>query len=474
MKWSSALLVFALGVAGAGWPWTADAAQSARRISIEYRGPLRDALRKIAADGGINLVVSGEMNEDAEVYLRLKAVTPEEALRTVASAHHLRIDQSGSIWTVRPMTEQERASESAMPPPPDTSAPRDSEPPSDKPAPPASSDDAEAAASARAAKEAAEALAASPADDHRRGVDTKRLKQNLKQLQKDLRRHRVRANDRVVQGSMVIEENETIHNATTIGGSLTVNGNTTGDAVALGGSLTVNGHIGGNAVAMGGSIHLGPKAVVDGDVAAVGGEVSKEEGAEIGGNQTSSSALANFGLKNLIDEMKSQDRHEHSSFPRFAAPGFFLRYAFFFIVAFFFAVFLPARMRQVEQELEAQPVLCGLTGLVAVVALAPVCIFLVFIPILGWLTLPVVVVLALAAAAMSLAAITQEIGMRLPFFRGKRTQALVLAMGALVLTIVSEIWFLGPLALLLAVTLAFGAVVRTRFGQMPKGVPQPI
>jgi hypothetical protein len=34
--------------------------------------------------------------------------------------------------------------------------------------------------------------------------------------------------------------------------------------------------------------------------------------------------------------------------------------------------------------------------------------------------------------------------------------------------------YLGPLAIAVLMTIAFGAAIRTRFGQAPKGVPQPI
>ncbi|HZA50994.1 MAG TPA: STN domain-containing protein [Myxococcaceae bacterium] len=106
------LLVGAQGAHAA--PPEARPAATGRRVSIEFRGSLRDALKQIASKGGLNLVVTGNLEQDAEVYL--KDVSPEEALRTVAAAYNLRIQRSGSIWTLRPMTREEI--ESAPPPPP--------------------------------------------------------------------------------------------------------------------------------------------------------------------------------------------------------------------------------------------------------------------------------------------------------------------------------------------------------------------
>src|SRR5258708_21947836 len=114
MKWVRLTLVVAL--AGVGLRSPGASASSPKRISIEYRGPLKDALKKIANEGGINLVVAGNLNQDVEVYL--KGVSPEEALRTVANAYQLRINPSGSIWTVRPMTDEERLFTPPAPAPP--------------------------------------------------------------------------------------------------------------------------------------------------------------------------------------------------------------------------------------------------------------------------------------------------------------------------------------------------------------------
>jgi hypothetical protein len=40
--------------------------------------------------------------------------------------------------------------------------------------------------------------------------------------------------------------------------------------------------------------------------------------------------------------------------------------------------------------------------------------------------------------------------------------------------LVSKVPYLGSLAIAVLMVLAFGAAIRTRFGQAPKGIPQPI
>src|SRR5712692_2430114 len=420
MKWLQ--LAWVVALAGMGLQAPAAGAGSPKRISIQYRGPLNDALKKIAAEGGINLVASGDLNQDAEVYL--KGVSPEEALRTVATAYHLKIDQSGSIWTLRPMTDEERLAPPAPAPPPPP-GPREAE--SMAPEPNSSPDKEDSPASERAMRDAAEAIAKSHAEPPK-PVNPKLLKKTIKDITK--RRRHPGSNDRVANGSLVI----------------------------------------------GGSVHLGPNAVVEHDVVALGGDVTKDEGAEIGGG--SSSATAGFGIDGLMRKIgrdvakASEDEEDGASSRRwshgssFSFSSFLLWFAFFFAVGFMLMVFAPNRMHQIETDLKSEPLKCGLAGLVGFIALIPLLIVLI-ISIVGWLVLPVVVFLACLGVAMGMSAVANEIGMRLPFFRGKKTQALVLAVGTAVLLLVSKVPYLGPLAIMILGILAFGAVIRTRFGQAP-------
>jgi len=468
MKGVRLFFLVAVAATGALLRVPANAAAPAK-ISIEYRGPLNEAVRKIAAAGGINLVTSGDLSQEVEVYLR--GVTAEEALRTVAAAHHLRIDQSGSIWTLRPLTDVERLAEPPPPAPPAPPAPRAAETPDSETASPPEVND--------------ELQRSGP--DRGKPVNPKLLKKRIKEMTREMtRRHRrPGSSDRVAQGSLTIDEGETVHNATALGGSLLVNGTVTGDAASFGGSLTVNGHVAGDATAIGGSVHLGPNAVVDGDVVAFGGQVSKEEGAEIGGDQTSSDALTSTGITSLLNALrkdKPNSNHAdngaagHGSWLHglhIGMPSFLLWFAFLFAVGFMLMVFAPNRMHQIESDLKSEPLKCGLVGFVGFVALIPLSAMLV-ITVVGILVVPVVLFLACLGVAMGMSAVANEIGMRLPFFRGRKTQALVLAVGTLVLLLVAKVPVIGPLAIAVLMTLAFGAAIRTRFGQAPKGVPQPI
>ncbi|MFP2934343.1 hypothetical protein ACLESO_56360, partial [Pyxidicoccus sp. 3LG] len=109
MKISSRLLLpalllgapLALGAEAQSAPKAEVSAPAARTIDVSFRGSLRDALKTIADKGGLNLVVTGDLDTPAEVHLR--GVTANQALRTVARAYSLRLEQDGSIFTLRPM-----------------------------------------------------------------------------------------------------------------------------------------------------------------------------------------------------------------------------------------------------------------------------------------------------------------------------------------------------------------------------------
>src|SRR5437764_11859551 len=65
------------------------APKAAKRITIKFNGTLREALKEIADKGGINLVITGELKDPAEVFL--KDLPADEVLQTVADAHGLKV-----------------------------------------------------------------------------------------------------------------------------------------------------------------------------------------------------------------------------------------------------------------------------------------------------------------------------------------------------------------------------------------------
>ena len=96
---SLVVLAMCLGAPTLAAEAPAAAPSGAARISVEFRGPLREALHQLANKGHINLLVTEPLDNEAQVYLH--DVTAEQALKSVAAAYHLKLEQADGLWTVR-------------------------------------------------------------------------------------------------------------------------------------------------------------------------------------------------------------------------------------------------------------------------------------------------------------------------------------------------------------------------------------
>jgi hypothetical protein len=430
-------------------------AEASPRITLKFHGPLRDAAERIATEGKLNVVVRGELDEDAELFFQ--NVPADEALQTLAQAYGLSLEKHGTIYTLRP-----RGSEGS---PPRMIAPLPPIPPT-PPTPPTPPSLGSHHGKADSAEEDGDDSDKDDNDDedadasaaHTQWADKmaqlKDLK-DLKDLKGLLRFHKSGGGSdkqTVGTGNVVVEEEEEVD-----------------DAIAYGGSLVVKGRVRGDATAFGGNVHLGPHAVVHGDAVAFGGTVEREPGAKVHG-ETLSFGGSNGGVlgKHPLSA-KNLEKHSHS-----ALPGLLAQFAVYFALGFVFLMFAPKPMKQIESELRRDPLRCGLTGVLGGAAILGLTVLLT-ITLVG---IPFAVVLVLAAAvglAMGFSALASEVGTRLPVLRANRkTQAAVLALGILVFLVVELIPILGPLVLFCAGCFALGATIRTRFGTRPREFPEAI
>ncbi len=439
-------------------------APAASTVDISFRGTLRDALKTIADKGGLNLVVTGDLDSPAEVHLR--GVTASQALRTVARAYSLRLDQDGTIYTLRPMTEQEkRAAASGENEP--------AEPQAEPATPPVAS---------------APPIVVAPPTPPRPDrlpeeirEEMKRARDEMKRARDEVRRNMRRSGSRnvVARGqNLEVKEGQTVESAVVYGGNLVVNGHVKDDAVAFGGNLEVHGRVDGDAHAFGGNVILGPDAHVEGDVSAFGGSVERDDAAQVDGSIESFGG-AGIGrmvageIKKGMKDAKGPSERRRERDDGAGLAGFILTFAVLFGLGFLGQMFFPARMKQLGEEVRRKPALTGVVGLLGLMAMIPLTVVLC-ITIIG---IPVALVLWMAtplAAALGYAAVASELGTKLPILRGRKTQAVVLALGLLVLMVVGALPIVGPVITTLVALMALGAVIRTRFGQRPQGMPEPI
>lgn len=457
-------------------PILAAVALAAGPVSLQYEGPLKDALKEIAQKGGLNVVVAAPLNETVQV--NLTDVSAEEALATVAKVYHLEVTHEGKLWVIRAAgpadakTPAPAASPVAPVPPVPPVAPVAN--PAD---PDALRDHAdqvrEAAEQAREQAEAMREAAQEQAEAAREQA------QELAEAQRE--EAQAMAEHARAQAEVARAQAEVMKQRVGTGGPVRVEAGTTVDtAVAYGGPVIVEAGavVNGDAVAFGGDVVLEEGAVVNGDAVAFGGAVVKAEGAQVHGDSVNFGGTG-FGSAMARSMVKTQKAQKvtssgdakgsgHSVGNRVA--GFLAQFAVLFGLGFLLMMFAPQRMKTLDANIRAEPVKNGLAGFLGLVAAVPATVLLV-VTLIG---IPVAIVLWPAIAffiAVGLVAIANRVGTVLPTGKMRKTQALVLAVGTLALMLVSRIPVLGVMAVTLAAFIGLGAIIRTRFGQPSRGTP---
>ncbi|MBE2253458.1 MAG: hypothetical protein IAE78_28275 [Myxococcus sp.] len=226
-------------------------------------------------------------------------------------------------------------------------------------------------------------------------------------------------------------------------------------------------------MAFGGDVVLKDRAVVEGDAVSFGGRVVREGSSLVKGEEVSfgGSGIASSMAAHAVKASKAADLDASDGRSGgLSLAAFLVQFVVFFVFGFMLMVFAPQRMKALESAVRSQPVVSGVVGFLALLLALPVTVFLLItligIPVaaLLWLTLAFVV-------PMGLAAIANTLGTSMPLGRVRRTQAMVLAVGLLALMLVAHVPVLGPLVMSLAVCVSLGAVVRTRLGATPRGLP---
>ncbi|MFQ5818320.1 MAG: hypothetical protein ACE5H2_10270 [Terriglobia bacterium] len=252
--------------------------------------------------------------------------------------------------------------------------------------------------------------------------------------------------------NIVIAADETVGDVVCIFCSIRVRGTARGDAVAVGGSIAIDGRVGGDAVAVGGSVRLTPSAEVGHDAVAVGGRVDRDPQARVGGEVTTVGGLPMIGVGSLL------------------LFGFLFCAAINLVLALL--AYLIAGAPRVEvvanavRERTGLVLLAGLGTLVAAVAL------FIISALLGPITPILAVVVSVALVVTLVVGYTG-----LSFWLGRSlargvTPLVALLLGALLITILQLIPFLGLLVFLVFVLLALGSAALSGYGSATDWLPR--
>ncbi len=257
--------------------------------------------------------------------------------------------------------------------------------------------------------------------------------------------------DRVAVGSdTVVDAGEKVTELVVLGGDGTVLGVVSGDAVVLGGDLRVKdgGQVGGDAVVMGGRLRV-------------------DDGATVGGQRVVLSASS--VLSGLVGGGRTGVRPPAG---KDEGSGLFSRIrtamAFYLVLVaagLLSLTFIPDRMRNIAQVLEARAWKSGLLGMLTLVAAVPMTVILV-LTIVGILVIPFFYGALALAGFGGLSAVTMVLARRLPYKGGPRTLAGTILWGSAIFTVASLLPFVGPLLCTAGALFGLGAVFLSRFGRV--------
>jgi hypothetical protein len=244
----------------------------------------------------------------------------------------------------------------------------------------------------------------------------------------------------------------------------------------IGGNTEVSGTLAKDLVLIGGQVHLKDTAVVHGDIATVGGQVSRDPKAQVDGNMVENIPAPTIEIPNLpirpnlpnVPNVPKPPIIHVDANPFGEAMNVILRAIAVAALAMLLALFLQPQLERVSDAILRQPVLAGSFGLLAAVVAPLAILILVVTIILIPVALLVVIVLPLAWL-FGIIALGQEVGER--FTQGiNQTWAPVLTTGfgtfllMLVGGYIGMIPCVGWIAPFLIGVVGIGGVILTWFG----------
>ncbi|KAF0197660.1 MAG: hypothetical protein FD169_262 [Bacillota bacterium] len=230
-----------------------------------------------------------------------------------------------------------------------------------------------------------------------------------------------------------------------------------GSVVVIGADAVIEGHVRDSVVVIFGNIRLESNAIVDGSVVSVGGSLDRKEGAQVGGEQVS------LGLGDINIGHLPRFNMSYGFFSPIASLWKVLSIVFLGWVIFWL---IPAPILKIAGAAQGEPLKAVLFGLLGYLAVIPVSIMLLItlvgIPLIPFFWLALLVGRFMGQVALGLLAgryLAQKLNREM-------TDSLVVAMGLLVLGLVTIIPVVGGLVSLFYSLLGFGATLWTKFGRV--------
>jgi uncharacterized RDD family membrane protein YckC len=190
----------------------------------------------------------------------------------------------------------------------------------------------------------------------------------------------------IVGNDFVLKEDEVAADVVVVFGNATIKGRVSGDLVVIAGSTKVLGTVEGDLVNILGSATLGPDAKMRRDVVVVGGTLTREPGATIGGTPT---VVSTLGIFPNFEWLKSYAVHG-IMFARPIAPQVgwvWVVVGICLLIYLLIAILFPRPIQACVDTLEKRPIGSFFMGILLFVLLAPLT-FLLAVSIVGIPVIP--------------------------------------------------------------------------------------
>ncbi len=253
-----------------------------------------------------------------------------------------------------------------------------------------------------------------------------------------------------------------------------------GDVVAVGGDVTVKGTVTGDVVAVGGDILVTATGVIEGDASSIGGDIEKETGAEIRGKR----------FRTFLPKIFFTPPTFFGAFQGLALLARIIKIMFFLFLGIVAISIVPKNVAKVKDKIRQDFFKSALVGLAGEILIIPIFLLLI-VTIIG---IPVAILveplLILAALILGYTGISYFIGEKLRESTSLKPESPMMTLVIGILAVESVLLlarvlgifghFLSPLSWILTfigwmiwyvvITVGFGASILSRLGTRPKEV----
>lgn len=268
----------------------------------------------------------------------------------------------------------------------------------------------------------------------------------------------------ILKNNVFVAEDEVQKNVVTFGGDIIIKGIVKESAIAFGGTITIEGEVGDVVLGFGSEITLKSTAVIRGDVASLGGTLTKEPGSIIEGDTIYFKTSEDLGA--LLRE-GLWGRVGFSLIPLLIIIKLVTAFIWF-ILAILLVTIFPRQISLGADQIRASLWSVLGTGILSLIIFIGLVIFSAF---LSLILIGIPILLALVIIGVIIKIFGQVIlfyffgeSLHKAFSQKKTPPLLAITLGFVLITVIGLIPFFGALFSFVLSLIGWGVVIRTKFG----------